>query len=82
MYDAHTVTIQRGPKRGKMIQVRLTAPEWRNLRAMARRAGLTDSAFLRRCLEVHSKIEHALERGAIAAASAAVAKDAQGALPL
>lgn len=44
-------------KRTVIIRARMSPQEARDLRAMARRAGMTESAFVRRMAKVHMKFE-------------------------
>ena len=51
-YKPSTVT-----KRTVVLRARLTPVEARNIRAMAKRAGMTSGAFVRRMAEVYARIE-------------------------
>jgi|HubBroStandDraft_2_1064218.scaffolds.fasta_scaffold877990_1 hypothetical protein len=63
-------------KRSVVIRARMSAQEARDLRAMAKRAGMTESAFIRRMTEIHKKIEIEMIAAAERAAVAALNKEA------
>ena len=61
-------------KKSVIIRARMSPQEARDLRAMAKRAGMTESAFVRRMTEIHKRIELEMIAAAERAAVEAIGK--------
>jgi hypothetical protein len=62
-------------KRTVVLRARLTPAEARSIQAMAKRAGMTSGAFVRRMAEVYAKIEDEANAAADRAALETLSQD-------